>query len=243
MDKFEALEEFGLENREAKIYVKLLELGQATASEIVKTVNILRPTVYDILNNMIKKGVVTYSISAGKKVFSAVEPEVLQQIAESKKKLMSEFMPELKEISKVSKVKPVVETYVGARGLKTIYDDMLVEGKDIYHIMNYDEYSKLFQLFFIKNFIEKRVEKGVWFKAIVNYIKDPELEKSNSANLREIRTLEIIEKSKATIFFYGNKCGFLTFTETPIGIIIENEIITSSFKVLFDFMWEQAKET
>ena len=86
MDKYEALEEFGLENREAKVYVKLLELGEAGASELSKKVNILRPTVYDILDNMIKKGVVSYSISAGRKVFSAVDPLILEQIVEGKKK-------------------------------------------------------------------------------------------------------------------------------------------------------------
>lgn len=243
MDKFEALEEFGLENREAKLYVKLLELGGATASELAKHLNILRPTVYDVLNNMIKKGVVNYSISSGKKIFAAVEPKVLQQIIDSKKKLIDNFMPELNELARTSSTKPEVETYVGAKGLKTIYDDMLAEGKDVYHIMNYGEYSKLFQAFFIKNFIKKRVEKKIWFRAVVNHIADKELEKTDLANLREIRTLEDVEQSEATIFFYGDKCGFFTFGEIPVGVIIKNKLLANSFRVMFNILWKQAKET
>ena len=72
--------------------------------------------------------------------------------------------------------------------------------------------------------------------------EDPELAKSDTKNLREIRTLQTLEKFKATMFFYGNKCGFLSFAETPVGVIIENSIMTSSMKVLFDYMWNQAKQ-
>ncbi len=179
MDKYGALEEFGLENREAKVYVKLLELGGASASEIAKKVNILRPTVYDILDNMIKKGVVSYSLSAGRKIFSAVDPQILQQIVDEKKRIISHFIPELNEISKGSVVKPFVETYLGPKGVKTIYDDMLKEGKDVYHLFNYKEYSKTFQLFFIQNFIKRRVERGIHFKGIVSHIEDKEVAKSD----------------------------------------------------------------
>ncbi|RLE38999.1 hypothetical protein DRJ17_02285 [Candidatus Woesearchaeota archaeon] len=242
MDKFGALEEFGLEPREAKIYVKLLELGQATASQLAKSLEILRPTVYDILDKMIQKGIVSYSISSGRKVFAAVEPGVLEQLLENKKRILEEFIPELKSISKISKFKPLVETYIGVKGLKTIYDDMLTVKEDIYHIFNYEEYVKLFHLFFIKNFIKKRIEKGIWFRAIVNKIKEKELERSDPKLLREIRTLQMLEDFKMAIVIYGKKSGFFTFTETPMGIVIENELITHSFKVLFNYLWQRGKE-
>jgi HTH-type transcriptional regulator, sugar sensing transcriptional regulator len=241
MDKFEALEAFGLKQREAKIYVKLLELGEASASEIAKKVDILRPTVYDILDNLIKKGIVTYSIESGRKVFAAVNPGVLKEILISRKELIEEFLPELESISKISKVKPLVETYVGSKGIKSIFDDILNDGDDLYHIFNYDEYTKLFQQFFIKNFIKKRVEKGIWFRAIVNSIDDVELAESDRMNLREIRKLKTLEKFKATMFFYGDKCGFLSFAETPVGIVIENHIMASSMKVLFNYLWAQSR--
>lgn len=243
MDKYEALEEFGLENREAKIYVKLLEIGGGGASEIAKKVNILRPTVYDILDNMIKKGVVSYSISAGRKVFSAVDPQILQQIVDEKKRIISQFVPELNEISKGSLVKPFVETYLGPKGVKTIYDDMLKEGKDVYHIFNYREYSKTFKLFFIQNFIKRRVERGINFRGIVSHIEDPEIAKSDKKSLRELRTLDSLSEFEATLFIYGDKCGFMTYTETPMGILIKNKIIASSFMILFNYLWKQAKST
>jgi len=156
---------------------------------------------------------------------------------------LAEFIPELESIQKTSITRPEVEIYIGTAGLKTIYDGMLAEGKDIYHIMNYDEYSKLFQLFFIKNFIKKRVDKGIWFRAIVNHIKDVDIEKSDPTTLREIRNLQELENSKATIFFYGDKCGFFTFEETPMGVIIKNKMLAQSFKVVFEMMWKNGKKT
>jgi sugar-specific transcriptional regulator TrmB len=240
MDKYLALEELGLDAREAKVYVKLIELGQTSASALAKTINIERPTVYNILDNMIKKGIVTYSISAGKKLFSGVKPDILLQILESKKKIIQEFIPELNTLSKISASKPFVETYVGIRGIKTIYDDFIIEGKDINCIMNAEDYRYWLDSFFIKNFIQKRKEKHILFKCIVNRIIDPILEEGNKDNLRVVKVIKNLSIN-STIVIYGKKCGFLNLTETPVGIIIENEMIASSMRMMFEHIWKGGK--
>ncbi len=237
MDVYSALEEFGLNNREAKVYVKLLELGSTTASQLAKYVNILRPTMYEVLNEMIKKGVVSYSFSGRKKIFQALNPKVLTQILEDKKRMLQDFVPELVNISKANTSEQKVTTFFGEKGLKAIYDDMLVTNKDIFHIFNYQEYSKLFKLYWIQNFIQKRVEKKIWFRAVVNKITDPELKKSSKKQLREIKSLNFLKDFKMSMFIYGDKCGFFTFNEQPVGILIENPLISSSLKVLFNNLY------
>ncbi len=238
MDKFAALEELGLDARESKVYVKLIELGQATVSGLAKTINIERPTLYNILDDMIKKGIVTYSISSGKKVFSGIKPNLLLQIIESKKKILKEFIPELNTLSKLSASKPLVETYIGMMGIKTIYDDFITEGKDIYCIMNAKDYRESLNSFFIQNFIKKRIEKRIKFTSIVDKILDPTLEKDNKKNLREIKVTPSL-KIPTVIVIYGKKCGFMNLTETPVGIIIENQMIASSMRMMFDYLWRE----
>lgn len=241
MDKIEELEEFGLTNNEAKTYLKLLQKGSASAYEISKATGILRQTTYEILDSLLNKGIVSFSLNGGTKVFCAMEPKALEQMLESKKKRFSEIVPELERIAKENKKKIIVETYIGEKGIKNIYEDMLAEGKDIYHIMDFEEYANLFKELFLKSFITKRASKGIHFKAIITQGSPYKgLGTSNKEQLREIRYLKNVPNFKATTFFYADKCGYFILAETPIGILIKNKEITDSIKSLFNTLWEKA---
>ena len=56
MDIQEALRNFGLNDKEARVYVALLELGQTTAYAIAERSGLKRPTVYVILDDLRQKG-------------------------------------------------------------------------------------------------------------------------------------------------------------------------------------------
>ncbi|MBS3097523.1 hypothetical protein J4209_01865 [Candidatus Woesearchaeota archaeon] len=75
--KEEALRKFGLSDREIKVYLALLELGEALASKIAEKTNTPRTLSYDILENLLKKGLVSYVIKSNKKYFSAFDPNNL----------------------------------------------------------------------------------------------------------------------------------------------------------------------
>ncbi|HPR18340.1 MAG TPA: helix-turn-helix domain-containing protein [Candidatus Cloacimonadota bacterium] len=66
----------GLNELEAKIYIILLQKQFYTASELSKTAKINRTQVYDILSNLIQKGVCTEVLGSVKK-YSAVDPETV----------------------------------------------------------------------------------------------------------------------------------------------------------------------
>ena len=59
-DRLEILEEIGLSKNEAKIYLTLLDLGSATASKIADTSKMHRTTVYDALDRLVQKGIVSH---------------------------------------------------------------------------------------------------------------------------------------------------------------------------------------
>ena len=69
------LEKVGLKEKEAKIYIALLKHGSSLANKLAKETNILRASIYDYLEVLLDKGLITYAIISGKKYFQAVEPE------------------------------------------------------------------------------------------------------------------------------------------------------------------------
>ena len=56
------LEEVGLTGNEIKVYLALLELGSVTAGDILKKIELHRGAVYDTLDKLIDKGLVSYFI-------------------------------------------------------------------------------------------------------------------------------------------------------------------------------------
>ena len=84
-----ALEDFGLSNKEIKVYLAALEMGTATANELSKKSGLNRSTVYDLLKALVEKGISSTVIKNNASYFEVVEPERLVSILEEKKKKIS----------------------------------------------------------------------------------------------------------------------------------------------------------
>jgi len=239
MELTEVLTEFGLTSKESEIYLILLKSGHCTAAELSKKTNILRQTVYDVLDKMLSRGIIGESISNNTKVFTAVNPKVLLQMIENKKKIFAAALPEFAEIALGSKTELNVKTFIGMKGLKSIWDDMLVVGKDTFFIIDYDVFGQLFKELFIQNFIAKRVEKGFWHNVIFTSKSTPKIyDKSEPERMRNVRYLFKLKEFKSTIFFYGDKMGFFTTGEQPAAILIENKEVVASVRSVYKVLWD-----
>src|SRR3989338_5656181 len=122
----ELLAKAGLSQREVKVYAALLSHGEMMASELAKKTGLIRTNSYDILNSLIKKGIVAYVIRNDKKYFHAAEPEKLIDYIQNQEKdleeLKNEFIkiiPDLEPMKPGSK-RPIIEVYEGREGFKTI---------------------------------------------------------------------------------------------------------------------------
>lgn len=71
-DIFSGLEMFGLSTYEIKVYKTLLLKGPQNSTDIVKNSGIPQPRVYDVFNNLLRKGLVESSQVGRKKVYRAV---------------------------------------------------------------------------------------------------------------------------------------------------------------------------
>ena len=64
MNLRETLKEFDMSDKEIELYLHLLEIGSATSGELMKDLNFYSKTVYEILDRLIDKGLVSYSIQS-----------------------------------------------------------------------------------------------------------------------------------------------------------------------------------
>ena len=76
------LEEIGLTKSEIKVYLALLELGSSQTGKIVQKSKAASSKIYEILEKLIQKGLVSYIIKSGIKHFEAAPPERIMDYLE-----------------------------------------------------------------------------------------------------------------------------------------------------------------
>ena len=130
MDVEPLLEEIGLSKNEIKIYLILLKLGSTTTGAIIKQTGIHNSKVYDGLERLSNKGLVTYVVVANTKHFTAVNPERLLDFLEDKKKLIEEhekgikkFLPQLKAMREIGVDETEAEIFRGWKGMESVFNE------------------------------------------------------------------------------------------------------------------------
>jgi sugar-specific transcriptional regulator TrmB len=243
MDIKEALGEFGLNDREIKVYLALLSNGAMNAYQLCQKIGIIRQTVYEILDSLVSKGVAGHSIRSGVKYFEASNPSKFKRILEEKNKIIESVMPELKKMQESTINKPKMELYEGVEGLKSIYADILNEKpSEILEYGNAENFSKVMKLYFIENYIIKRAKSKIRVRAVIEKNKETEeISKSNKSLLRESRYMQELANFKTINFIYKNKVAMLSFTNEPVGLIIENKEIAETQRFIFELIWKSAK--
>lgn len=79
MELIKKLQQIGLTQREAEVYMALLQKKDFTAPELAKITTITRTKIYEILQSLVRKGVCNESYRDGLKVFKGIQPEVAIQ--------------------------------------------------------------------------------------------------------------------------------------------------------------------
>jgi len=123
--KIQELQSLGLTKSEAKVYTTLLKIGISSTGKIVKEAKISSGKIYEVLDKLMAKGLVTYVIKKSVKYFSAADPIKIEEYWQQKKnefikqeQTLQTLIPDLRELKKVSK-EYSAEIYQGFDGFRT----------------------------------------------------------------------------------------------------------------------------
>ncbi len=147
------LKNLGLVEKEAVVYLAALELGSSTIQEIAGKSQISRSTTYEVIESLVKKGLMSSLTKGKKKYFSAEDPERLLSFIDAKekefekrKKELKAVLPELKEVSSLSRQRPRIKFYEGKQGIRRIQEDIL-RTKNLRTIEEFVPLDDAYQLF------------------------------------------------------------------------------------------------
>ncbi len=243
----EGLKNLGFSEKEANVYIALLELGKGTVSEIAHKAGINRTTGYDILSTLANKGLVSISGKEPKQEYIAEPPDKIEEMLdhrlEQDRKYLGaarDLIPQLKSIHNVSG-RPKVRFYEGEEGLIQVYEDTLTSHETIRAYATIDDMHRALPNYF-PGYYKRRAEKGIVARGIIP--KTPVAVERVAHNKEEAREAALIPADKyyfsPEINIYDNKVMIASWRE-KLGIIIESGEIADAMKKIFELAWAEAK--
>ena len=242
----QVLEQMGLNDKEAKIYLACLELGPASILEIAKKAAINRVTAYYIIESLRQKNLISITIKKKKKLFVAAEPEEIIKLLKEKEEVFISILPQLHALNNLIVKKPRIRFYEGEEGIINVYKDCLRDKKEILawgYISDMHQSEKI-KNYINKEFLEQRIRYNILGKLIT---PDSQLAKVYKKHDKEqLRQTKLVSQKKYPfnneILIYGNKVAFLSFGFNEyLGIIIESKGVAHNMRLIFDFFWENLK--
>jgi len=242
MDLSQVLQEVGLSEKEASIYLALLRLKEALPSSIAQAAMVKRPTTYLVLEQLEERGLVSKVKKHNTYYYQPVTPHSLLEDQYSRYKNLEESIPELLSIHKKFAVTPQVSFFEGKKGLIHIMEDTLKTSTELLCWADVSIATNTLLSDYYPKYIKTKVERKIWLRGIFSY--DEESVKYKERGEEELREVALIPKEefpfKNEINIYDNKVAIISH-EDELGVIIENENIANTQRSIFKFAFKYAK--
>ncbi|OGE88888.1 MAG: hypothetical protein A3J07_00885 [Candidatus Doudnabacteria bacterium RIFCSPLOWO2_02_FULL_49_13] len=241
MEIAEILEKIGLNQKEAMVYMALLELGTSSVEGIAKKAGTKRPTTYLILDELQKKGLAALVPRAKKILYMPESPDKILSDLNRKQELVKRFMPNLLAVYNEPKNKPQVLLFEGKEAIKDLYDKIL-NAKEVIFFGTIRDFVTIYPDY----------EKKLVANTLAKKTKVLEILTQNPADLKFAENVTHTEYyqqrfTKPGEEFLTDNCLFdgnvVFFSYQPhiFAVLIQSKTIHQSLRTLFEFAWKQAE--
>jgi len=230
----------GLNQKEAKIYLALLELGEASVQEIAKTSGIKRTSIYFIIEDLKKKGL-ALEIKSKKHVrFMAEDPKNVLASRKGRLGILEKHIGNF-EIIKNKNTKPRVFFFDNAEGFKKIWEMLFRSGAKEYLIMTDPrEMLGFVQKGYITGkIIKEKTQLGIKSRQIIassEYAK--EIVAKDAKENRVSKILPHIYKIPFTTIVFGANVALISPQKENLILLFESEEFAKTQRSVFEALWE-----
>lgn len=243
------LEQIGLSKNEIKVYFALLELDQSSATPIIKKSNIPYSKLYQTLDKLLGKGLVSFVIKNNVKYFQANTPDNLidfinekeKQLNEQKKEIQN-LLPDLERKRKFAKDKQEALVFESLEGVKAAFNRILntLDNGEEYLVLTLgNELEEPALVTFFNNYHKKRIEKGIKARLIANIsIKDIFMKYHKYKDMK-LRFSDA--QIPLGIFIYGDNVMTFVWNPNPAAFVITSKGNAQAYRNFFESLWKNSK--
>ncbi|VVB77884.1 HTH-type sugar sensing transcriptional regulator TrmB [uncultured archaeon] len=233
------LGELGFGKNEVEVYTALLGMGESTVLQISKKTGVHRSNIYEALDTLIKKGLVSSIENPIKKYFPR-NPKCLLEFIKSKEIEFSQISQELE-----NKTSSSCETKIGRTKGKLAFRDslfnLLTLSSPIYVFgvkSNSNEAINLaFDLFHRERIRRKIKMRMMYHSNEKSAIKS--IQEIKKRGYTEVKKFPMEYNSEITTFICSSKIIIMNWTDLSI-VEIEDKEIATDYSKYFDVLWNVA---
>ncbi len=249
MDLETFLQEIGLSEKEAKVYLACLKFPNQPTSIIAKKTTLNRGTTFVIQNELLKKGLLTRSISSDVQRFSAVPPTELVTYLdkrafdiEKQKDKIQLLLPQFHDLEGTHTSKPIFQFYEGRLGLQNLVSEALRgEHTNIKSIFSPSQLIDMLGKDVCEEFEIRRIRKRYPLLLLLSYNDHSDQSyKTSPEFLRTTRYMpEPLDFPMAT-FLFGDTAILLS-QKDHFGLSIKSSEYVQMQETFFDTIWAISK--
>jgi len=247
------LKKLGFSDKMAKIYLVLLGLGPSSVRKLAESTGLNRGTIYEVLKDLQEKQVVRYYKEDTKQLFVVEDPDKLRDVIHRQEREIKEvengldkLLPELQALYNPGGERPVAK-YYSHDEIRLILEDVLETCENSEEIHSTDVHGKKEYLVYsaeglredlykdFATFSDVRIAKGINVRVVAM---------GEGGELRGLDERKWIEQKIATptyIIIYPGKTAYISLNAKKelVGVVIENEGIYETQKIIFNNLWEK----
>ncbi|MFA5926743.1 MAG: helix-turn-helix domain-containing protein [Patescibacteria group bacterium] len=233
------LNEIGLLDREIKVYLASLELGESTVLPISKKSGVKRTYCYDILTDLEKKHLMGHIEKGGRRHYAATDPKKINEMIKGYVKDFESILPELSALHKPDKEKPSVMFFEGAEEMEKVYRD--IEGaKEICAYGDIEVVERHYKG--LPEYIYGRLKSKVEMRELVPKSDvTKRFKEFYHSHGKELRFLPEKLNFETSTIIYGDKVATISCGETIHGLIVESKPNAETQRKVFDTLWKMSE--
>lgn len=238
------LKAFGLDEKEAKIYLAGLELGSTTVLELSRRTKMPRSTLYPILEKLRTRGIFRMLKQKKTSMYVAESSDTLERQFHEREESFLKAIPAIKAINETEFGGPGVTFYEGTDGFKRLWKQLYQSGATEYRLITSGvsllDYVK--EPYILKRIIAERLERGIFSKQLIR--DSHEARKIIAKDKEELRESRLIPKDiqiPATVIIFSDQVGFITTRKENTMILLASGDVALTYKALFDLIWDKAE--
>lgn len=244
--------EIGLSKAQGQIYLKLLQLKQASVLTLARQTNLQRPTIYDNLTKLEALGLISWVQVGGRKMVFVANPQALVRMFAIKQKKAEELLPEFKELYNQGRpLAPKIIFFHGNEGYKRLANIIpTATDKVIRSIGSYAENIRAgFTDKFLKELWQARARHKIKAHVLFTHadrqllIKDKAY--SEIGNIRYNREVRILPPGIELSVLYtivDDKVLFWSSKKEDFGMYFQSISYANSLITLFDHLWNSSQK-
>jgi len=246
----ETLVSFGLDDKEAKLYLALLELGKATVLQLSRRSGVERSGIYYLLKGLRRRGLIRESYDSNNTLYlSPAPPEHLMQLEKNRLETLQSSLPELKALYSDNPSQPRVQIFEGPAGWERLYEDVIETLKHLpkekREVLQYGTIDEVLHVVPDAGvaFRKKRLKYQIYMRHITSEsLTSRDMQLHDNEELREIKIIkEKTEPFGSAMTIYANKVAQYSISGELFILMIEHKDYANLQKTIFDLAWKQTE--